>query len=456
MKKLIYTALGLLATSAAFSQSLVQGRPAHQDLSGAPISKMVRSNSSMGKAQVSDWYDPIDWLNSFTGGGGTLTTFVDFLMPDSTAIYVNEGDSIFRFYSIAVGQVIDPRDAVISLTDNPGIRLSKFNGFSLDSVYLNYLYVRNVDSIDDGMGGKAPVVDTLIIRYFTPSAMTFRSLTNATPPFSFVDLNWSIPQLSATGYVAEQKILLTRDDSTSVFNTSGAFENSWGLGQMVKATPTGISIPAQNNGTLQNVVAYTFHFKPGMSYDTSSVMVYRRDPTTFPSSMTRVNYFGYRMAQNAQTATQWRSTSYYNHSLFSDKENAYFPSGNINNGWDGFLPGNAYFSGRNIFSGLHMTSTDNVGLGKFTNESFAMTNVYPNPAPVNSMAVAGFNLKQSGKVKISIINLVGQEVKTVAEGNYAAGETAVNVDLNGLNAGVYFVKMTMNGTSETRKLTIGQ
>jgi hypothetical protein len=85
-----------------------------------------------------------------------------------------------------------------------------------------------------------------------------------------------------------------------------------------------------------------------------------------------------------------------------------------------------------------------------------MTNVYPNPAPVNSMAVAGFNLKQSGKVKISIINLVGQEVKTVAEGNYAAGETAVNVDLNGLNAGVYFVKMTMNGTSETRKLTIGQ
>lgn len=456
MKKLIYTVLGLLATSAAFSQSLVQGRPAHNDLSGAPISKTVRSNSTMGKAQVSDWYDPIDWLNSFTGGGGTLTTFVDFLMPDSTAIYVNENDSIFRFYSISVGQVIDPRDAVISLTDNPGIRLSKFNGFSLDSVYLSYLYVRNVDSIDDGMGGKNPVVDTLIIRYFTPSAMTFRTL-NVTPPFSYIRLNWSIPQLRAIGFVAEQKIPLTRADSTSVFNTNGAFENSWGTAVMRIATPTGISIPAQNNGTAQNVVAYTMHFKPGMSYDTSSVMIYRRNPTTFPSSRKRVNYFGYRYAQNAQTATQWRSTTFFNHSIFSDKENAYFPSNEtINNGWDGYIPGNAYFAGRNIFSGLHMTSTDNVGLKKFTNEAFALTNVFPNPAPLNSVAVAGFNLKQAGRVKISIINIVGQEVKRIADGSYAAGETEVNLDLNGLNAGIYFVKMTMNGISETRKLTIGQ
>lgn len=454
MKKLIYSAAMLFVSLSAFAQkTVVQGKPGHTDAT-TTVGSPVNTKATLGKASVSSWYDPIDWLNSFTGGGSTVTTFVDFLMPDSTAIFVNEGDTAQRFYSIAVGQIVDPRDNVIDLTDDPGIKLTKFNGYNVDSVYLSYLYVRNVDSIDDGMGGKMPVVDTLIIRYFLPSALTFRSLT-ATPPFVFAEVAWNMSQLSPTGFVAEEKVLLTRNDSTIASNNNGGFENAWRTKTLTRGVPSGVVVPAQGNTSSQNVAGVTFQFKPGMPYDTGSVLVYQRDPVNFPSYRKRVNYFGYRTAQNAQTATQWRSTTNYNHSLFSDKENAYYASGTINNGWDGFIPGNAFFAGRNIFCGFHFTS-GNASINDIKNSTFAMTNVYPNPASVNGTAVAGFNMKQAGNVKITLVNIVGQEVKSLINKSYASGEHAVEFDLSGLNAGVYFVNMTVNGVSETRKLTIAE
>lgn len=447
MKKLIYTAAALLLTgSGVMAQTLIQGRPGHQEAPGMSKQSPVKNsnNAALGKADITDWYDPASWIDAFTSGGTTLQTFVDFLMPDSLAQYRDEGDTVRRFYNIAAGQVIDPKDDVIERTDNPTIRMSQFSRYTLDSFYLTYLYVRNVDTLDDG----SKIADTLIVSYLTSANLTRSTLDNANPPFSIALPSWNINTLSLTSVAAQEKFVLTDEDSTLVLpNSEGVPESSWRMKQMIKKVGPAVSVPASVN----NYVGMVFQFKPGMPYDTGSIMIYQQDPSTFPTDRKRVNYFGFRFTQNtAEVNAQWRSREYVNHSLFSDKENAYYPFDTaINNGWTGFIPGNAYFQGRNIFSGVKVSAQ---GVGLADKDVITISSMYPNPA--NGSTNVSFNLKKSAKVKMSVINIVGQEVTSSDAGFMNAGNNTISLNLNGLKAGVYFVNISVDGASTTKKLTI--
>jgi hypothetical protein len=446
MKKLLLVMVAGIATQVAMAQTLVP-REKGYEVANPNLSRPA-SNKSLNKVVVSDWYDPIDMLNSYTQGNG-IETFVSFSLPDSLPKYINSGDTAFRPQSIAFGQVIDPKDEIINQTDNPGILMSQYVSYKLDSIYLQYIYVRNVDSIDDGLGGKLPIVDTLFINYFQSSGLT-KGGPLGTPPFVYALPGWSISNLNVVNPVATQVILLTRDDSTTVLNNNGGFENSWRLKTLIRATPENINVAAGVN----NFVGYTFRFKPGMAYNSNSVYVYQRDPATFTGE--RVNYFGYRFAANTLPAQQqWRTNKYYSHSLFSNVRNAYYPSNTtINNGWTGFIPGSAYFEGQTLFSGLHLTTDNKVGLNDIKNNAFAVSNVYPNPAYSSDKTVFAFNLKESANVNVTITNLVGQQVKVAINKNFTAGEHAEFLDITGMKAGVYFVTMTVNGNSISKKLTI--
>lgn len=400
------------------------------------------SNSALGKADITDWYDPADWLNAFTSGGTTLQTFVDFLMPDSLAQSRDEGDTIRRFYNIAAGQIIDPKDEVIERTDNPSIRMSKFSRYTLDSFYLTYLYVRGADTLDDG----SKIVDTLIVSYLTSANLTRRTLSNANPQFDYALPTWDIATLKLTSIAAQEKFLLTDADSTlTASDNQGNPESSWRMKQMIQKVGPAVSVAAGDN----NYVALVFQFKPGMPYDENSIMYNQR--STFPAGAKRVNYFGFRFNQNtAETNAQWRSTAYVNHSLFSYPNNAYY-AGNAdrNNGWGGFIPGNAYFQGRNIFSGVKVSAQ---GVGLKNTDLISISNVYPNPT--KGATTVAFNLKQSANVAISVVNIIGQEVAANNAGNFAAGNNTLSLDLSGLKAGVYFVNITVDGATSTEKLTI--
>jgi hypothetical protein len=243
--------------------------------------------------------------------------------------------------------------------------------------------------------------------------------------------------------MAEQKITLNLNDSTVVLNNDGKFENAWRLKTMVKAAPAGINVPSNK------VAAMTFQFKPGMPYDSNSVMIYQRDPVNFTGE--RVNYFGYRFSQNSSTA-QWRSTKFFNHSLFSDKENAYYAGGNINNGWTGFIPGNAYFEGRHLHAGMFLTSTANVGVRE-NNSEITKTNLYPNPSRVADKTMLSFEMAKSGNVTVEVYSLVGQLMKSTRT-SLGAGAHEMQLDLGGMNAGIYMVNITVNGVTASKKLTI--
>lgn len=455
MKKLIFTSLmvGAAGVFSASAQALIDNSAEKKfnAVNSVQMPSSKNQSAKLGKAdQIADWYAPYDWAGS-AGASPFFQSFVQFLMPDSLAKVIDDGDTIQRFYNIAVGQVMDPKDDNIDQTTNPGLKLTKYTGYSVDSIAFAYLYVRNVATKDDGNGGTVPVKDTLIISYFTVpnGGLTKGSFAGGNPEV-FARTAWNAAQLAPSGFIGQQKVVIDEMDSTSATSANGGFENSWRTAVKVIGVdiPGGLKVPA--NGAVDNLVGFTVKFKPGHSYDSNSVIIYQRDPVAFPLTNPRANYFGYRYFSNQGTPDQQiNQLKFYNNTLVAPKSPAYVTT----NSWLGFIPGNAYTSTMYLQADFFV-NTLNASLKDVKNDNFAMTSVYPNPANENGTAVMGFNLKSSSTVAVNIYNIAGQQVKSVINKTYAAGEHAVEFDLAGLKAGIYMVNMTVNGVSQTKKLTI--
>lgn len=77
--------------------------------------------------------------------------------------------------------------------------------------------------------------------------------------------------------------------------------------------------------------------------------------------------------------------------------------------------------------------------------------IYPNPA--HDKAVLLVDLKNNSLVKMKLINVIGEVVKT-HEINGTAGENVFNLELNGLTPGIYFVNLESGNNTITKKLIV--
>ncbi|MCK9426335.1 MAG: T9SS type A sorting domain-containing protein, partial [Ignavibacteriaceae bacterium] len=73
---------------------------------------------------------------------------------------------------------------------------------------------------------------------------------------------------------------------------------------------------------------------------------------------------------------------------------------------------------------------------------YSVSNNYPNP--FNPKTRIGIQLPNSGSVRISLYNLVGQKVIEEIERNYGAGTNYIDLELNGLPNGIYFARITLD------------
>ncbi len=89
--------------------------------------------------------------------------------------------------------------------------------------------------------------------------------------------------------------------------------------------------------------------------------------------------------------------------------------------------------------------------------SFAIHSVYPNP--FNPSTTISFTLPTSGEVRLSIRNLLGQEVVVLKEGQMKAGEheilwNAEDADQVQFASGVYFVVIEFAGKQDSRSVVL--
>lgn len=101
--------------------------------------------------------------------------------------------------------------------------------------------------------------------------------------------------------------------------------------------------------------------------------------------------------------------------------------------------------------------------GKFEYSNIVEVNVeapaklvlYQNsPNPFNPTTEIKFALPKNSNVELSIYNMLGEKVKTLANGMMNAGEHKVSFNASNLSSGVYFYKLTTDNYSSVRKMIL--
>ncbi|MDD3878363.1 MAG: T9SS type A sorting domain-containing protein, partial [Bacteroidales bacterium] len=87
-------------------------------------------------------------------------------------------------------------------------------------------------------------------------------------------------------------------------------------------------------------------------------------------------------------------------------------------------------------------------------ETTTEMDVYPNP--MHESSLISFNLPEATKVNIGLYNIEGQLVKVIASDNYDSGIQHLNFSVNGINNGVYFIKLDTDYSTDVKRVVVMQ
>lgn len=85
-------------------------------------------------------------------------------------------------------------------------------------------------------------------------------------------------------------------------------------------------------------------------------------------------------------------------------------------------------------------------------EGISLSKPFPNPT--NNTATIRFELDRSSDVTVDLVNVFGQQVARLAEGNYSAGVHDLNANTRDLADGVYYVSLRSGTSTYTQKLIV--
>ncbi len=85
-------------------------------------------------------------------------------------------------------------------------------------------------------------------------------------------------------------------------------------------------------------------------------------------------------------------------------------------------------------------------------ESFSLKQNYPNP--FNASTVIEFAVTNPGEIELSVYNVLGQKVASLAKGHHDAGEYSVTWNANDVPSGVYFARVESADHSENIKMVL--
>jgi len=83
---------------------------------------------------------------------------------------------------------------------------------------------------------------------------------------------------------------------------------------------------------------------------------------------------------------------------------------------------------------------------------YVLSQNYPNP--FNPVTKISFALPKSGLVSMKIYDILGQEVATLVNETKNAGNYSVDFDASKLSSGIYFYKISVNGFTDVKKMTL--
>ena len=125
-------------------------------------------------------------------------------------------------------------------------------------------------------------------------------------------------------------------------------------------------------------------------------------------------------------------------------------------GWPGlYVPGTAWISYDQVtYSQFHLNSPNNAAINYTAGDpkGYILGNVYPNPA--SGTARLDFALGNTEQVKITMYDMLGHEIATIADGQYLSGTHTISFNTDNLKEGVYLYSINAGSFSKTLKFTV--
>ena len=102
-----------------------------------------------------------------------------------------------------------------------------------------------------------------------------------------------------------------------------------------------------------------------------------------------------------------------------------------------------------------VTDIEDAGVSSGTSgipNSYTLGQNYPNP--FNPTTTIPFEAVSGGNAKISVYNVLGQEVAVIADTFFPVGQHTVTFDASNMSSGIYFYKLEMNGFIDMKRLIL--
>ncbi len=87
-------------------------------------------------------------------------------------------------------------------------------------------------------------------------------------------------------------------------------------------------------------------------------------------------------------------------------------------------------------------------------EKNQILNVYPNPS--KSIFLIDFYINNFQKIKISIVDIKGNEVEILSNNNWEKGEHQINWDISQIVNGIYFIKLVSGNSVDVKKIIVSK
>jgi hypothetical protein len=163
------------------------------------------------------------------------------------------------------------------------------------------------------------------------------------------------------------------------------------------------------------------------------------------ATATEVNNYGFDVERRAVGSSSWSRIAFVAGNGTSNVAHSYNYSDN------------AVVAGSYAY---RLKQIDNDGTFKYSQESevtlvpqaAALGQNYPNP--FNPTTTIEFSLPSQSNVRLVVVNILGQEVKELTCGSFAAGSHKVVFDATKMASGMYFYRLETNGFSDVKKLVL--
>ena len=447
---LLFSAFGLYAIGQnAFINTQSYKKPLKQTVLPGPMTQPGSASVTAG-TPVTGWYDAIN--DAQNTGAESYTVYNNTIFADSTVktLYGNGsgGTQLGYVFQQGMGEVFDPKSPVYVSA------LSLYNTYTVDSLALFYLY-NYVPEKDPNTG--LATHDTLIFQFYTlktggiDTGMFAANGSNPAEPWAYPLYNYT-KNLGSGNTGQTVKIVLGQEYNHP--DTPTAIQ----IPVMTSAGAIGIPVNYTINkkeGYNRDLFAFTVSYRPGFKYKLGDTI----DEKSTPLPKNLHSHFKVLTGHSAKDAL-----TNYEMSVEVVSSTRYNEPPAISNGWDGkYIPGTAWLgSAANnvpaynevLYSAFQITANGDAAVNKSVGDpkGYILGNVYPNPA--NGTARLDFAVANTEQVKITMYDMLGHELTTLADGQYLPGAHTVSFNTDNLKEGVYLYSINAGSFSKTLKFTV--